>query len=929
MMFWTLALVPLFGIPGLALLATARANGASAWPWPRGVAVALAIGALVAGLCTIGLGLLGIFGPLTIAAAVAAITTVMILAGRLRLAWPFARSSALEAAGFVAVGALAGAIFLGRPFEMLIGGRDATVYLVTGVALARQGSLILHDRAQPFVGPDEMARFYPTQAAPPSRFIRPSVFVKYPGFYFVDPRRGEMIAQGLPLFPALVALSYLFGGLHGAFTTANWIGVLAVLAVFAAGSSLYGPLPAAVGGVLLALDLAEVWATRYPVAEIVMQMLVFAAVAAFARRDRLGEAIAGTLLAGALFARIEAVAVVVPALLLTVVGWWRRRSFVSSAFWMPFLLLGAAAIAYAVCLQPNYLRMAFLRVSFGERRLLEKLAAAPVAAVALAAAAALATWMVARMARALAATPQRLGRILAIAVALLAAYGYFIRPHLAFAVSGEERTLVWLSWYVSPLVLVGGVTGFVWFLWSEVDERTLFAAAAVLTLAALFMQFTFVNLIQIYMTRRYIPAVLPLVFLSFGYLVSVVGSLPSNRPWTAAAAATALAAFALYAVVSRSRHVYPHSEYRGLAADIAGLAEQLSGADLVLLSDTASRDLLGPALEFVYGIPTLSLHWKGYAQSRGLIDRWLDEGHRVAALTIDRPLEETPGAEQFDRVDQRWIALHTLAEAPDRFPTEFWDGGILVNRYAAGQGSDPLYELWRTQGERVSADVCGRSVRLLGGSSFLVRRIRLRCDVSAGSERSRAYLVSEEEAAGWQRMLGLYGARFVKRDLGGVVLLDEIAPQVAAGTGPLSPAAWKILASDGRGTERLAVDGRLDTRWGTGKPQRPEMTYTIEFPEPFDVSWLRIRMGDLPTDRARALAFATSVDGTHWKREELPREVDGIVWQDGVPVENSDGDLDLWVNEHGVRFVKLVNLGESSRFDWSIAELQIEGRPNR
>ena len=928
-MLWVPALVALFGIPGLALLAVARGNGAPSWPWPRGVALTAASGVLIAGTCGIALGVAGVFGAKSAAAAVAAATLALLAAGRFRVAWPFAPAEWIEAVGFVVAVGLACAMFVGRPFEMLIGGRDATVYLIGGVALAQGGSFVIHDRGQPFIGAENMTKFYPVRAAERSRFIRPSVFVKYPGFYFVDPQRGELIAQGLPLFPALIGLFHAYGGLPAAFAAVSWIGVIAVACVFAAGASLFGAPAAFVGSVLLALDLAEIWAARYPVAEIVMQLLVFAAAAAYVRRDRFGEALGGALLGAALFARIEAVVVVVPALLLGVVGWRRRRSYVSASFWPPFLATAGAALAYALCLQPNYLRMAVIRLSAGETRLLRKLAGAPLEVVLLLIATLAAAWMAIRLARRMNATPQRLGRMLGIAVGLLAFYGYLIRPHLTFAYSGEERTLVWLSWYVGPLVLVAGVAGFVWFLWSEASERTLFVATALLTLSALFLQFTFVNVIQIYMTRRYIPAVLPLVFLCFGYLLHAIVRRRVGGALVARTIAALLLVAATYGVVSRSQHLYRHREYRDVSVDIANMAERLSGADLVLLSDPAARDLLGPALEFVYGIPTLSVHWKAYGQYRALIGRWLADGHRLAALTIDRPLEDTPGAEAFDPIGANWITLHTLAEAADRFPTEFWDGGILVNRYAAGPGSDPLYDLWQREGERIIADVCGRSVRLLGGSGFLVRRVRARCNVAAGAEQSLAYLVGADEAAGWERTLGLYGARFVRSDLDGVVLLDAIAPEQAPRAAPLATAPWKIEASDGRMTERLAVDGRIETRGGSGTPQRPEMTYTVELPEPTDVSWVRVRMGHLGNDRARSLAFATSVDGTRWKREELPRVVDGIVWQDGVPVENSNGDVDLWVNERSVRFVRLINLEKHSRFDWSIAELSIEGSPSR
>jgi hypothetical protein len=106
------------------------------------------------------------------------------------------------------------------------------------------------------------------------------------------------------------------------------------------------------------------------------------------------------------------------------------------------------------------------------------------------------------------------------------------------------------------------------------------------------------------------------------------------------------------------------------------------------------------------------------------------------------------------------------------------------------------------------------------------------------------------------------------------------------------------------------------------------MRFTIRFPRSTDVSWLKVRMGRFTSDRARRLVLETSVDGEHWNRRELPPVVDGIRWRDDVPAENADGDLDLWVNAGGIRALSLVSESESSRFDWSIAELEIDGGPD-
>ena len=70
-------------------------------------------------------------------------------------------------------------------------------------------------------------------------------------------------------------------------------------------------------------------------------------------------------------------------------------------------------------------------------------------------------------------------------------------------------------------------------------------------------------------------------------------------------------------------------------------------------------------------------------------------------------------------------------------------------------------------------------------------------------------------------------------------------------------------------------------------------------------------MGRFRTDRASVMALETSVDGERWIRREIPKVVDGIRWKDGLPEENANGDVDLWVNARGLTALRLVGLGES------------------
>jgi len=932
-MIGTALLVALFGVPSLALLAVAVGNGAPRWPWPRGLVIVFALGAAMAAIVAIGLGAFGVFGLSAEFVALGALTGLTLALGRFRVAWPFSRASVMESVGVLVVGALASATLLGRPFEMLLGERDATVYMVSGIGLARQGSILLTDRTADRIGPEAMRRFYGAEKETTKQhWIHLPRFVKYPGFYYVDAERRTIIAQGLPLLPALIAIFYGACGLGGAFATTNFVGVLAVLAVFAAGVPLVGELAATLGAGLLALDLVEVWASRYPVAEIALQMLLFAGFAAFLRGDRFSRVLAGFLLGATMFAKIEAALLLAPMAAYGVVSAVRRRGVPGAAFWASFAVTVAAAALCCVFFQSDYALKAYATFARWESRVASRyfVSKGAVLVTCFAVVTALATAVLAlRSSGRGDPMARRIGRGIAIGVLLFGAFGYWIRPAMTGFIAGQGKTLVWLGWYVGPVVLLGGIVGLAHYAWTRANAENLFVLGVLLTLAGVFLHFTFVNLLHIYLTRRFVPAALPVVVLFFAYAVATVGtSGRGSMRWVCGTLALLMAVGAVLTIVSRSRHVYGHREYPGLARRFTDLAESLSDEDLVFLSDGKVRNLLGPALEFVFGLRALVVWPPAYQREQPLIRRWIGEDTAIGALVIDRPLEDIPGTEDFEVRDHPVWWLRALGEVHDKFPRETFEDIVTLSRYAAGPRSDPLYEFWKREGTRVTQAICDGGVRLLGGNRFLMRHVVRDCPSAGVSGRTVGYLVGESEAAMWQATLETYGARFVRRDLGEAVLFDEVTPQSDPEARPLSPSRWTLEASDGQSTAALAVDGRLDTRWGSEAPQRPGMTFTIRFPEPTDVSWLRIRMGRFGTDRASAIALETSVDGERWTRREIPKVVDGIRWNGGVPEENARGDLDLWVNARGLRALRLVGLGESSHFDWSIAEIEIDGRPS-
>jgi len=125
-----------------------------------------------------------------------------------------------------------------------------------------------------------------------------------------------------------------------------------------------------------------------------------------------------------------------------------------------------------------------------------------------------------------------------------------------------------------------------------------------------------------------------------------------------------------------------------------------------------------------------------------------------------------------------------------------------------------------------------------------------------------------------------------------------------------------VVASDGQLPARLAVDGDIKTRWGSGRAQRKGMTFRIDFDSPMKIQSVFYELAEWKHDYPRGLeAYLILDDG---KREQvLSAEAyealasfcgDSIRFQITPRLAN------------GIEF-KLVD--EDPVFDWSIAEITL------
>ncbi|OAN48490.1 hypothetical protein A6A03_07870 [Chloroflexus islandicus] len=237
------------------------------------------------------------------------------------------------------------ALLVARPFEVILGVRDAGVYAVTGFAIARTGSIVQHDAvvaelgqaaqsSDPAIrGPAEQAisNFIGVQAR--DRYI--ATRLRAAGFLINEGElpQGRIVPQGFHLFPVWIGLLTAAGGpLFGLFAT-GLLGLLGVWSVGMIGRRLAGPWVGWLGMVLLGLNAVQVWFARYSTAETTAQFLTWGGLYLFAkfndhslpaRARMMYAALAGIAFGQVALARIDFF-LLAPAMLYLGYCWLSRR----------------------------------------------------------------------------------------------------------------------------------------------------------------------------------------------------------------------------------------------------------------------------------------------------------------------------------------------------------------------------------------------------------------------------------------------------------------------------------------------------------------------------------------------------------------------------------------------------------------------------
>lgn len=198
-----------------------------------------------------------------------------------------------EALAYAAVLIVFGAI-VGRPFETILGLRDAGVYASAGFAIARTGGIAQYDSLIAQIASDQQSSD-PLLREAAAHFETNALGVQHPDRHIATKRRmggflihegdlaqGRVVPQGFHMYPVWIGLLTSLLGLQGGLLATGLMGLLGVWSVGMLGRRLAGSWVGLLGSAVLALNGGQVWFSRYSTSETTFQFLCIAGLYAFA-----------------------------------------------------------------------------------------------------------------------------------------------------------------------------------------------------------------------------------------------------------------------------------------------------------------------------------------------------------------------------------------------------------------------------------------------------------------------------------------------------------------------------------------------------------------------------------------------------------------------------------------------------------------------
>lgn len=176
----------------------------------------------------------------------------------------------------------------------------------------------------------------------------------------------------------------------------------------------------------------------------------------------------------------------------------------------------------------------------------------------------------------------------------------------------------------------------------------------------------------------------------------------------------------------------------------------------------------------------------------------------------------------------------------------------------------------------------------------------------------------------FEKSMKQIGGRYKKRRIGPFTVFYNFVPP-SQDFKKVSVTAADFSANFNPDDALLAVDGDFSTRWGSRSPQKPGMFFLLNLKRTIFLNKIVFQMGRYCSDRPRKIVIEVSSDGKIWQEVFRSNDVPGgLFWNNLHPTWCiAKKHFSAVFSPVKTQYIKIIQTGKDSRFDWSIAELEI------
>ncbi len=491
------------------------------------------------------------------------------------------------------------------PYEAVVAGTDASVYVNFASRIAATGALEFEDELVSRLPAVPRAALFENRWP----FDATGRHARFPGGFLIPDIVDPTVTAGFsPLFPVLTALFHEVSSVRGSLFVSPLFATLSTGSLFLVAARLGGRFAGWLAAALALAALPQVWFARLPVPEMVAQYFVLTGLLAWlvARRDgaRRWAVAGGCFLGLACFAKVDLIVLLSVSLLAFLA--WRSLAGPQGGRWgigslaVPFGLLivhnGVHYLAFDSHYRPyveHLLRTSFLSTLFRQ--------AGPTGIAAATIAGLLAVGIGLVCCRCAPRIRRR-----AWGVGLAGILAIYILNYLATTTARLGETVVWLSWYVSWPVLMLAAIGLAWRLGpclrgrGRAEREPALALVLLLVVGLHYLHDPHEPGWHVWSMRRFVPVVLPLLMLFVSLAVAaLVGrvALPRRR-----IVAAGIAAVLVGLVAGPSLAVVRQPLWEGALAQTAALAGRFPADAVVLLSPGLAGTHVSTSLAYLHGL---------------------------------------------------------------------------------------------------------------------------------------------------------------------------------------------------------------------------------------------------------------------------------------------------------------------------------------